>query len=233
SGLTFDISKLKCQMSSLTPVMGSLARIPLTWQHPPFWYEHLYQNIPILPESNCVDTQAFESAVHMKRIVGILLHRAFKYLAENPALIKTPDLCDRFNKRWSAQLRTLCVAQSQMNTALMLLNKGLSQTIKDERGLWILTAQEQSQCEYALHSYANNINKTIIIDRTFVANNERWIIDYKTSLPIGDHEDFLTQDVPTHAAQLHYYAQVMQKIDNRPIRLGLYYPLISAWRELI
>ena len=34
-----------------------------------------------------------------------------------------------------------------------------------------------------------------------------------------------------YRAQLENYAEAIQRIDSRPIRLGLYFPLLRAWRE--
>ncbi len=227
--MTVNKEKAMPQESVPTPTLRRIAR---SWQLPPFWYEKLYTQVPATLEENCVDTQPFESSAIMRRMVGTLLHRAFKYLAENPQHRCASSLCERFLARWPMHLQTLGLEAHQLQTALDLLTQGLTQTLKCQRGLWILQPHEAAANEFALHTYVNNQHRALIMDRTFVENAERWIIDYKTSLPTGNIEAFLQQDVPTHIAQLQYYAQVMQKIDKRPIRLGLYYPLISAWREL-
>lgn len=61
----------------------------------------------------------------------------------------------------------------------------------------------------------------------------RWIIDYK----IGGHEGgdinaFLDNEQNRYRGQLERYAALMQQWDKtHSIRLGLYFPLIGAWRE--
>jgi hypothetical protein len=72
-----------------------------------------------------------------------------------------------------------------------------------------------------------------VIDRTFVdEGGVRWIIDYKTSQSPGeDLENFLEAEKERYREQLERYARLMALRDNRPIRLGLYFPLLGAWLE--
>ena len=71
------------------------------------------------------------------------------------------------------------------------------------------------------------------MDRSFVdAKGIRWIIDYKTSTHEGGGLDaFLDREQERYRGQLERYADVLRKLDARPIRLGLYFPLLSGWRE--
>jgi ATP-dependent exoDNAse (exonuclease V) beta subunit len=71
-----------------------------------------------------------------------------------------------------------------------------------------------------------------VIDRTFVEHGVRWIIDYKTGIHHGTGaEAFLDNEEARYRAQMETYALVMSRIDSRPIRLGLYFPLLCGWRE--
>jgi hypothetical protein len=75
--------------------------------------------------------------------------------------------------------------------------------------------------------------RQVVIDRTFVdASGTRWIVDFKT----GDHrggqvEAFLDSEQERYADQLNRYADIMRRMDGRPIRVGLYFPLLKGWRE--
>jgi ATP-dependent exoDNAse (exonuclease V) beta subunit len=73
----------------------------------------------------------------------------------------------------------------------------------------------------------------MVIDRTFVDNqNVRWIVDFKLSRHEGgDRAAFLDRERERYRAQLEMYAQAMRAIETRPIRLGLYFPLLGGWRE--
>ena len=44
-------------------------------------------------------------------------------------------------------------------------------------------------------------------------------------------DEFLDNERERYRAQLERYAQLMQALGDEPIRLGLYFPLLSGWRE--
>jgi hypothetical protein len=71
------------------------------------------------------------------------------------------------------------------------------------------------------------------MDRTFVdKHGTRWIVDFKTSAHTGGGlEAFLDREQDRYRSQLERYAVVLRKLDTRPIRLGLYFPLLGGWRE--
>ena len=53
----------------------------------------------------------------------------------------------------------------------------------------------------------------------------RWIVDYKTGTHEGgDLEEFLDREQERYRAQLEQYAALMRSLDNRPVKLGLYFP---------
>jgi RecB family exonuclease len=74
---------------------------------------------------------------------------------------------------------------------------------------------------------------SVAIDRTFVdESGTRWIVDYKTGTHEGgDLEAFLDRERERYRPQLERYAALMRGMDDRPIRLGLYFPLLNGWRE--
>jgi RecB family exonuclease len=71
-----------------------------------------------------------------------------------------------------------------------------------------------------------------ILDRTFIdSEGIRWIIDYKTGTHSGGKVDeFLDREQERYQQQLEAYAALMSLKEDRPIRLGLYYPAIPGWR---
>ena len=87
------------------------------------------------------------------------------------------------------------------------------------------------------------------IDRTFVdQDGTRWIIDYKTSRHEEEDVDaFLDQQHDSmdgggrnasgtafeerYKEQLEKYGALMKLHDDKPIKLGLYFPLLQGWRE--
>ena len=73
----------------------------------------------------------------------------------------------------------------------------------------------------------------VIFDRSFVdEQGVRWVIDYKTSQHVGGGlEEFLDREVERYRPQLQRYAMLAKRLGPEPVRLGLYFPLMRAWRE--
>jgi ATP-dependent exoDNAse (exonuclease V) beta subunit len=94
---------------------------------------------------------------------------------------------------------------------------------------WVLSCHHQDAAsELALSlSIGGDINN-IIIDRTFVENNIRWIIDYKTSEPglNQDEASFLQTEKQRYQTQLEIYALAF-KPAGLAIKLALYFPMID------
>jgi len=77
--------------------------------------------------------------------------------------------------------------------------------------------------------------RSVRVDRTFVdAEGVRWIIDFKTSEHAGgDLEGFLDAQRDKYRGQMAVYRALFARLDSRPIRAGLYFPLLAGWREYL
>ena len=103
----------------------------------------------------------------------------------------------------------------------------------DPRGRWILQRAREEQREQALSGRLQGEVVRLVFDRSFVDDQGvRWVIDYKTSRHVGGGlEEFLDREVERYRPQLQRYAQLAQRLGPQPVRLGLYFPLMRAWRE--
>ena len=112
----------------------------------------------------------------------------------------------------------------------------LSNIQEDERGTWILAPHEDAHSEYPLTFFQDNRYIRNVIDRTFVDEGIRWIIDYKTGTHKGggkNLEIFLDNEVERYRHQLDRYEIVLRQYgEKRPIKKALYFPLLKAWREI-
>ena len=73
----------------------------------------------------------------------------------------------------------------------------------------------------------------MVLDRTFIANGTRWIIDYKTSSHSGgDLEGFLENEAGRYQDQLQRYRDAMALTETLPIRTALYYPILDRFKEV-
>ncbi|MGZ4824247.1 MAG: UvrD-helicase domain-containing protein [Terriglobales bacterium] len=99
------------------------------------------------------------------------------------------------------------------------------------RGRWILGRHEDAQSEYAVTGIVNGEVVRGLVDRTFIDQGVRWIIDFKTSEHQGGNlELFLDEQQRRYRDQMERYAHILGPLGN-PVRLGLYFPLLDEWRE--
>ncbi len=168
----------------------------------------------------------FEWVGATQRHVGTVVHAALQRIAAHPEL------------RWDAAiLRSALAAQGvpprRLDDALHRVTAALEATVADERGRWLLAAHGESQSELPISGDIDGQMRHFVIDRTFVdENGVRWIIDYKTSTHEGGGRDaFLDNERVRYQEQLERYAALLRRMDHRPIRLGIYFPLLQGWRE--
>jgi len=112
----------------------------------------------------------------------------------------------------------------------------LGNTLRSQRGRWVLEAHRDAACELALTGVVEGVTIHAVIDRTFVdEHGVRWIIDYKTSTPAGEEavELFLAEEVARYRAQLDTYRRLLAlRSPEQDVRTALYFPLLDAWCEV-
>ncbi len=125
-----------------------------------------------------------------------------------------------------------------INDMIKNINQQIDNTLEDPRGRWILSTHREAKSEFRLTAMIDLEPQQLIIDRTFVdENNTRWIIDYKTTEfnpgnnLKSDLANFLQEEQKKYQKQMKHYYQAIREIDTHPIRLGLYFPAIPAWHE--
>ncbi|HSW93977.1 MAG TPA: UvrD-helicase domain-containing protein [Gammaproteobacteria bacterium] len=122
----------------------------------------------------------------------------------------------------------------RLDETIKNINQWIENTLQDARGRWILAKQREAQSEFRLTALVDSKPKHFIIDRTFVdENNIRWIIDYKTATLTSTDtlQTFLQNEQATYQQQMWHYFQAIREMDQRPVRMGLYFPAIPAWHE--
>ena len=168
----------------------------------------------------------FEWATDLQRHVGIVVHAMLQNAVEG----------DGFETRSStivAALSSQGLSGDRLREGALRVEKALRATAVDPRGRWILRRHSEDQREYSLCGVVGGRARHFTLDRTFVDDaGIRWIIDYKTgSHEGGNLEAFLDNEQARYRPQLENYKWLMARLDSRPIRLGLYFPMLQAWRE--
>jgi ATP-dependent helicase/nuclease subunit A len=190
----------------------------------------IIENEPLRPE--------FEWVGETGRRVGTLVHREIERIAKMGIATASIASIQANRTRYEVLLAELGLPPAMRSMAAERVIAALSQLLRDERGRWLLAGNEthrEAASEFALSGIVGTDLVNGIIDRTLVDNEgTRWIIDFKTSSHEGGGLDaFLDSEVERYRPQLHRYAQLMRGYDSEhPIRAALYFPLLSAWREI-
>jgi ATP-dependent exoDNAse (exonuclease V) beta subunit len=125
------------------------------------------------------------------------------------------------------------VRPSQLAEASGRVLKALETTLLSERGRWILERGEESRSEWPLEGVVGDKLISGSVDRAFRDEDGRfWIVDFKTSEHRGGNlRHFLDEEQRRYRSQMENYATIVSRMVAGPIWLGLYFPLLDAWRE--
>ncbi|MGK0673967.1 MAG: UvrD-helicase domain-containing protein [Halothiobacillaceae bacterium] len=168
------------------------------------------------------------------RHVGVLAHRLLERIAREGVEGWSVGRLHRAESALRRGLRELGVAERMLDEAMARVVRAVEGSLADPRGRWILAAHEDARCEWALGGVIGGVPVSAVIDRSFIDGNTRWIIDYKIAEPTAGETlpDFLDRQQEHYRAQLEGYADLLMALDpDRPVRLGLYFPLLGGWRE--
>ena len=222
--------------ASTDVVSPPIRRLPVDWELPK---AELVSPLPQIGSESLQETTQserleFDWASESARHIGTLVHRYLQRIALDGAEKWSGQRVSSLHDAFGNALVHLGVPQSELNAAVSRVHAALSQALTDERGRWILSDRHrEAKSEYALSSFQNQKLVNIIVDRTFIDNDGvRWIIDYKTGAHEGsDIDTFLDRELARYREKMERYASIFKKLEDRPIKLGLYFPLMSGWRS--
>ena len=211
-----------------------LKRVPLTWQP-----KTNGNNIQWQTDDNQTAERErieFSWAGQAARLVGTLTHQYLHQMGEQGINEWDEQRIQTLLPAIEASLTSSGLPQDVLEASTQKVIKALTNVMQSEKAQWILTNHTEAQSEYAISGVMNGKIVNRIIDRTFVdEDGTRWIIDYKTSSHEGGNlEGFLDEEQSRYEAQMNEYAQMLGDLNEQPqsIRVGLYFPLMDAWREL-
>jgi ATP-dependent helicase/nuclease subunit A len=210
------------------PRGGPLARVPSGWA--PQLHVISATAVDATAEAR-TDTPVFDWAGETARRVGSLVHAELQALdlgSSNEAAIRARE--PHFT-RW---LALQGVPAERLKDAGGRVVAALLGVHEDPRGKWILnTGYRDDMRERALSGKHQGEIVRVVFDRSFVdEKGVRWVIDYKTSEHEGGGLDqFLDREVERYRQQMQRYAALARKLGPEPVRVGLYFPLMRAWRE--
>ena len=215
------------------PIPGNLRRLVAGWQAPPLPPAVAWQAGAALPVPEGSPEVEFDWASETIRHVGSVVHRTLQLIGrEGVARWPLPRI-EALAPGFRLALARQGVPEAKLDQAVQRVIEALRRTLSDAKGAWLFDPQHrEAKSEYALTLIEHGKPVTSVIDRTFIdKGGVRWIIDYKTGTHGGGLDEFLDSEQERYRGQLERYAVVLRKLDARPIRLGLYFPLLGGWRE--
>jgi len=170
--------------------------------------------------------------------IGVALHAALQQIAEQGIEIWREADTQRMHKLMRRVLVMEGLSGEVLEAAVQAASSGLQRTLQSERGRWILFGQhEDAHAEWSLTSNGTHGAVTRVLDRSFVdEKGVRWIVDYKTGTHEGgDMDAFLNAEMERYRTQLEDYGRLMEQWDEGryPVRMGLYFPMLDAWKEVV
>jgi ATP-dependent exoDNAse (exonuclease V) beta subunit len=178
----------------------------------------------------------FSWAGETARHVGTVVHRFLQQMAQEGLERWGTQRLEKAFAIAEVALRAQGVPAVELEQACERVQRALRGILEDSRAHWVLaSAHVDAQAELRLTARLDDELVQVAVDRTFVdEHGTRWIIDYKTGLHEGgDREGFLDREQERYRQQLERYAAVLRKLDGRPVKVALYFPLLQAWREWV
>ncbi len=203
-----------------------LRRVEADWQLPSFSRSVEWQ--PAFRETTASARKVtYEWVSDTGRHVGTVAHDILKRFAEagasDSALASVVQ----------SELLRLGVPKPEEAAGSERVLRAVRNTLSSERGQWILSPHSESRSEWPVGGIVGSQIVSGAIDRIFRAEDGRlWIIDFKTSEHEGGRtKKFLDEEQRRYKPQLESYATLVARLEKGPISLGLYFPLLDAWRE--
>lgn len=167
------------------------------------------------------------------RHVGTIVHGLLKRITVDGISAWSDDRLSRMESVVRGELSRLGVGSSEQTAALAQVTRAIKNTLSSERGQWILQSRPEAKSEWGLEGLIGDRLVSGTVDRMFRDEQGRlWIVDFKTS----EHEgaglaSFLRREEARYRPQLENYATLISRMEKGSISLGLYFPLLDAWRE--
>jgi ATP-dependent exoDNAse (exonuclease V) beta subunit len=180
------------------------------------------------PPDNPLELDEAENALSLEASVGTLVHRYLELIAKNgleswsaARVAALQPACRRWLSGQGHADAEAAAGASEVVAALVA-------TLASERGCWVLANHPEAAAEQAWSSADGEIALNHVIDRVFVADGCRWIIDYKTvRLPDGE----LQQHAASYRIQIDRYAGLFAD-SSLPLRLAIFFPIQGRLVEL-
>lgn len=209
------------------------ARIAQRWRQPDFSPTHLLSAYRgrIYPTNldNPLNIPELETRSNrLARHTGTLIHAALEAMVKLEWIARgksADDYIIEHQHQWRQQLQHAGWNAEEIHFSQQKIVFALTSTLADTKGQWILDHRHpDSACELSLIQKDPQGIRELIIDRTFISNGIRWIIDYKSSEPLSGQsiDDFLRIESAIYKDQLEGYKKAISPTEI-PVQTALYF----------
>ncbi len=214
-----------------------LLRLPPNWQAPPAPHGDLLQHFRGREFGDADNLPGADALLNrLERYTGTAIHRALEQIGRSGAQHWDTQRVAAQASLWRAHLRQLGVAPGDLDGAQAQLLRAVRLTLDDPKGRWLLDAgHPHSACELALWHWQGGELLQLVVDRTFVAEGKRWVVDYKSATPAPGEtpEAFVARSIEQYRPQLARYAAAFAAVGEEPVATALYFPLLETDSRLV
>lgn len=164
-----------------------------------------------------------QSGAQADAAVGTLAHRCLELMARDGSEAWPATRLHGLVKPYAHWLRAQGLDQTTAEQGAQRVVAVLCRVAASETGRWVLAPRPQGGAELALSSTGDEAISYHVVDRTFIEDGVRWIIDYKTvRCDAADPAAFLRAKAEGYRPQLERYAALFAG-EGLPLRTAIFF----------
>ncbi|MBS4020152.1 MAG: UvrD-helicase domain-containing protein [Dechloromonas sp.] len=176
---------------------------------------------PSRPAANRIDTGDAATAATSEAAVGTLVHRCLELIVRQGLAAWPPERLPALVDGWRRWLRAQGLDAAQAEAGADEALSALQTTLTSDTGRWLLADHPGGAAEQAWTSRDGELTVKHVIDRVFIADGVRWIVDYKT---VRATPEELPARAEGFRPQLERYAALFAN-DPLPLKLAVWFVL--------
>ncbi|MET1256070.1 UvrD-helicase domain-containing protein [Aliikangiella maris] len=196
-------------------------------------------NLIMQPDGKSINSQQPDESHKLSElasVIGSVLHRQLQWISERyePQFLLPANWQEITENQLAS--RYIFRHQSELESAVEKVLSGVNNILNDKFGQLILAQHACAHAELTLHKKIDSGSYlTRIIDRTFVHDNVRWIIDYKSTQPESYESmaQFIEREKSQYLQQISDYFKMFAALEDRAIKAGLYFPLLPHFELML
>jgi len=176
---------------------------------------------PSRPAANRIDAADAAPVATPEAAVGTLVHRCLELIVRQGLAAWPPERLPALVDGWRRWLRAQGLDAAQAEAGADEALSALQTTLTSATGRWLLADHPGGGAEQAWTSRDGELTVKHVIDRVFIADGVRWIVDYKT---VRATPEELVARAEGFRPQLERYAALFAN-DPLPFKLAVWFVL--------